>query len=136
MANHPFTVRGDLALKLKRMSEITAAIRNQTEEEEATWDDELMRECRSLREELVTVFLPLIEKLVDAGLLTMSIDLTADPDITKYSAIAGEGVEAFDNGNIWIDCEASSWTFKPGAAPSVEGFLDPGESPRRPRCKT
>lgn len=103
--------------KLKRMWVIEAALRSE-QGEEISCDDEAMDECRSLREELVAVFLPLVEQLVRAGLLTMSIDL-GDEDLSKYSSIAGEGVEAFDNGNIWIDCAASHWVFKPGAAPTV-----------------
>lgn len=132
MTSKPYTISPAVTKKLQRMSEIEAALRweRSVGSEEISCNDELMAECRSLRGELVSVFLPLVERLVDAGLLTMDIEL-GDEDLSKFSSIAGEGVEAFENGNIWIGCEATHWMFKPGAAPSVEEM----PPPRRRQCR-
>lgn len=112
-----YTINPVITKKLKRMWVIEAALRSE-QGEELSCDDDLMAECRALREELVAVFLPLVEQLVRAGLLTMSIDL-GDEDLSRFSSFAGEGFEAFENGNIWIDCQPSHWVFKPGAGPEI-----------------
>ena len=105
----------DVAEKLKRMWIINAALKS---DEEISDDDDVMTEYRSLLGELVPVFLPLVQQLVRAGLLTMHIDIDGIEDIDQFSSLDGEGVEVFDNGNIWVACEESGLTYKKGFGPS------------------
>jgi hypothetical protein len=66
----------------------------------------LYEEYRTLQAEAVPIFLPLVEKLVRAGLITISID--ADPEDSfstsdaTYFSVTGDPNQVFENGNIWI----------------------------------
>ena len=63
---------------------------------------EMYAELRSLRAELVPQFLPLITRLVAAGLLTVHLSVEDTSEIHKFSSLDTTVTEAFDNGNIWL----------------------------------
>jgi hypothetical protein len=113
-----FSLSPDVADKLKRMWVLNAALKSD-EGEELMFDDEFMEEYRSLQEEMVPMFLPLVQQLVRAGLLTMTIDIDGIKELDQFSSLDGEGVEVFNNGIIWVKCNESGATYKEGFGPSV-----------------
>jgi hypothetical protein len=60
---------------------------------------------RQLQKELVDEFLPVVELLVQSGLLTASIADEGEFVKKRYASINGEVTTAFVNGNIWIEAE-------------------------------
>ena len=50
--------------------------------------------------ELVEEFMPLITKLVRAGLITVGMNMPED--VEEGYLVAGEAMRVFENGNIWI----------------------------------
>jgi hypothetical protein len=57
---------------------------------EFAFDDAFGIEIRSLHEELVTIFLPIVRTLVAAGLLTCCIDVEKVESIEQYVSIIGD----------------------------------------------
>lgn len=113
-----YILRPDVANKLKRMWILNAALTSD-EREELLSDDEVMDESRSLREELVPMFLPLVQQLVRAGLLTMTIDIDGIKELDQFSSLDIIGVEVFGNGNIWVKCNEYGGMYKEGFGPIV-----------------
>jgi hypothetical protein len=93
--------------KLHRMKELETIIDEHGEEDPRM--NAVFEESRTLRAELVPIFLPLVQKLADAGLLSCTMDLEGfedAPRVTNYRSLDAHPTEAFDNGNIWLSC---SW---------------------------
>ena len=101
--NNVHISRGILDI-LERMRIINAIAKT---DEDALFDDKLMSEYRTLLEEMVETFMPIVKLLVKAGLITMDINIEDIKDIDRYSTLSGEPTAVFDNGNIWIDSEYS-----------------------------
>ena len=94
--------------KLNRMRAINTLIRG---DEEYAFDDKLMAEYIALKDEMVELFMPIVNSLCKAGLLTVFIEeVDQIPDLDTYSSLTGEPVDVFDNGNIWIASEYSGGT--------------------------
>lgn len=102
----------DVAEKLEKMRLLNAVIHH---DEEAVFDDDLMDEYRGLQEALVEEFMPLMEKLSKAGLLTVSIGNFLDDDAPpdehfgdEYTSVSGEPMKVFQNGNIVLHADEVS----------------------------
>lgn len=74
-------------------------------------DEAVHAEYRMFLPSMVDEFLPLIDKLIAAGLLTAQVDL-AGREASKYSAIEGVPTRALDNGTIWLTCQFSGGTLR------------------------
>jgi hypothetical protein len=110
--------------KLHRMKELDALI-----EKHGDCDDPRMEaafaEYRALLAEMVPLFLPLVQELADAGLLTCSMGLEGSEDkIADYRDINGHPTEVFDNGNIWLACD---WAGEGGITKEASERLLPPE---------
>lgn len=92
----------DIKEKLQRMRMLNAIFKTDEDAEK-----DLFIEYRGMLEEMVAVFLPLMNLLVKAGLLTANMNIDDIEDIYRYSSLTGEPTAVFDNGNIWIDTEHS-----------------------------
>lgn len=68
-------------------------------------DDRVYAELRATLPDMVKTFLPLVTQLIEAGLLTTSMDIASIDDLHRFSTLDGEPTVAFDNGNIWIEAE-------------------------------
>jgi len=77
-------------------------------------EEDLFAEYRGMLAEMVAVFLPLVNLLVKAGLLTANMNIEDIEDIYRFSSLTGEPTAVFDNGNIWIDTEYSGGSLRPG----------------------
>jgi hypothetical protein len=91
--------------KLRRLKELDAIIDEHREEDPDI--EAVFEESRTLRAELVPIFLPLVRKLADAGLLSCTMDLEGFEDafkVTNYRSLDARPTEVFDNGNIWLSC--------------------------------
>lgn len=92
--------------KLNRMRELIENCHLRTAPEvEAT-----LAEYHALLAEMVPRFLPLVEQLVDAGLLTCTMEIEGGehplPPIGDYISLDAQPTEAFDdNGYISLQCE-------------------------------
>lgn len=77
-------------------------------------EGELYEEYRSLLEEMVPVFMPIVEYMIEAGLITTNIEVDEDEedDMNKYLYISGDPKYVFDNGNIWISGNYSGGAYK------------------------
>jgi hypothetical protein len=106
----------DAADKLERMRFINAVIKS---DEEAMDDEEMFAEYRELLGEMVNIFLPLVRKMVKAGLLTLNINIEDIGDLARYSTLSGEPTFVFDNGNIWIDTEFAGGNLRREAADTL-----------------
>ena len=95
-------VPDDIKDKLQRMRMLNAIFKTDEDAEE-----DLFAEYREMLEEMVAVFLPLVNLLIKAGLLTANMNIEDIEDIYRYSSLTGEPTAVFDNGNIWIDTEHS-----------------------------
>jgi len=95
--------------KLARMKFINASIQS---DEEVLDDNNLMTEYTATLAEMVETFLPLVEQLVSAGLVTVNINIEHIDDLAQYSTLTGEPTIAFDNGNIWLDTEYAGGTLR------------------------
>ena len=95
--------------KLNRMGVINNLF---IEDEEYLFDDNLMNEYKILKAEMIKLFMPIVNSLCEAGLLTVYIeDVDQISDIDRYSSLTGWPVDVFDNGNIWIASEYSGGTY-------------------------
>lgn len=84
-------------------------------DDELLVDEAMMKEHRTLLRQMVLEFLPLVNLLVRAGLLTTSISLE-NVDCSQHRTLTGEPTLVFDNGNIWIDTEYSGGILAPDAS--------------------
>ena len=109
-----------VADKLERMRFINAVIKS---DEEAMHDDAMFAEYRALLAEMVGIFLPLVKKIVKAGLLTVNMNLEDIEDLARYSTLTGEPTIVFDNGNIWVDAEHAGGTLRSEEADAIKEKL-------------
>jgi len=94
------SIPDDIKRKLQRMRMLNAIFKTDEDVEE-----ELLSEYREMLDEMVAVFLPLVNSLVKAGLLTANMNIEDIEDIYRFSSLTGEPTAVFENGNIWIDTE-------------------------------
>jgi hypothetical protein len=96
------------AAKLYRMKELNALLEKHGDEDDPRME-KAFEEYRTLQAEMVPLFLPLVQQLVDAGLLTCAMDIGggSETEITigDYTDLTAAPVQVFDNGNIWLHCE-------------------------------
>ncbi len=89
----------------------------------AVYDDEF----RELQHQLVEEFLPLVQRLSAAGLLTASVDLTIK-ESTEMDSVSGDATTVFENGNIWVHAdEVSGGTCRDETelAEALESYTNP-----------
>jgi alkylation response protein AidB-like acyl-CoA dehydrogenase len=96
------TLDQETAQKLRRLTELYALMVHLGDEAE----EETCEEYRQLQEPLVQEFLPLVRKLVQAGLLTLDVPEEAFAQTKGFVAAAFDAVDAFNNGNIWLSAGA------------------------------
>lgn len=106
-ASEGIPIPDDIMDKLLRMRMLNAIFKTDEDAEE-----DLFAEYREMLEEMVAVFLPLVDLLVKAGLLTANMNIEDIEDIYRYSSLTGEPTAVFDNGNIWFDTEHSGGTLR------------------------
>jgi hypothetical protein len=73
---------------------------------------EMVDEISDLQCDLVSVFLPLVQNLVAADLLTINLDVESADAVCHYSRVFGNPTDVWDNGNIWIDAAACGGCLK------------------------
>jgi hypothetical protein len=115
IASERIPIPADIKEKLQRMRMLNAIFKTDEDAEE-----DLFAEYRRMLEEMVAVFLPLVNLLVKAGLLTANMNIEDIEDIYRYSSLTGEPTAVFDNGNIWIDTEYSGGTLRLGEKGQAE----------------
>jgi TIR domain len=115
IASERIPIPADIKEKLQRMRMLNAIFKTDEDAEE-----DLFTEYRGMLEEMVAVFLPLVNLLVKAGLLTANMNIEDIEDIYRYSSLTGEPTAVFDNGNIWIDTEYSGGTLRLGEKGQAE----------------
>ena len=115
IASESIPIPADIKEKLQRMRMLNAIFKTDEDAEE-----DLFTEYRGVLEEMVAVFLPLVNLLVKAGLLTANMNIEDIEDIYRYSSLTGEPTAVFDNGNIWIDTEYSGGTLRLGEKGQAE----------------
>ena len=124
-------ISGHTLAKLERMRFLVAVI-----EREESCEEDIYAEFRSLQEAMVEEFMPVVEKLTRAGLLTVAIDDPGYEYLTKqYDSISGEAITAFNNGNIWIAARSVSGACYRKKEHQVPDSLTPNEQERIGRCK-
>jgi hypothetical protein len=101
---------GGITDKLERMRHLNSVIKTQERPE-----DDLVAEHGALRADLARTFIPLIEQLAEAGLLTLNINIEDIDDIQRFSTLFGEPTVVFENGNIWIDGKHSGGMLRTGS---------------------
>lgn len=97
----------DIVDALTRMAILHAMIEAEGDET----DEAVDAEYRMFLPSMVDEFLPLIQKLVAAGLLTAQVDLEGC-DASEFTAIDGAPTRAFDDGTIRLACEYSGGTLR------------------------
>jgi hypothetical protein len=93
----PLRVSQNVIDKLARMRLLHGALNS-----EESFPADLAAEYQALQAETAHTFLPLVERLAKAGLLTLHVDVDNIKELQKYSAIFGEATFAFGNRSIWI----------------------------------
>lgn len=88
--------------KLSRMRFLHAVLRTEELPEAA-----LQSEYLSLQAEMLPLFMPLMEQLIRAGLITVETDIDDVEGILQFSSVFGEPAYTFENGNIWIAAKHS-----------------------------
>jgi hypothetical protein len=83
---------------LRRLTELQALINHLGDDTE----EETYQEYHRLAEPMVQEFLPLVRKLVQAGLLTLDLPEPAFSQTKGFNAAAFNVEDAFDNGSIWL----------------------------------
>lgn len=119
LASEKFSIPADINEKLQRMRMLNAIFKTDEDAEE-----DLFAEYRGTLEEMVTIFLPLVNLLAKAGLLTTNMNIEDIEDIHRHSTLSGEPTAVFENGNIWIDTEYSGGVLRGKENPPVEGGDD------------
>ena len=71
-------------------------------------------EFRELQAELVRAFPATIDRLIDAGLLAVDIDVSDVPlsEIKQHESITGEPYQSYENGSIWLAFHYDGGTLK------------------------
>jgi len=87
--------------QLQRLTELQALINHLGDET----PDETYTEYRELAEPLVQEFLPLVQTLAQAGLLTLNVRKETLAEVTKDVDIVFECREVRDNGSILLEAE-------------------------------
>lgn len=101
------TISDDIKKNLQRMRELNAIFKTDEFAEE-----ELYEEYRTIQSKMVSVFIPIVELMVKAELITVNIEVDENDDMNEYTNISGDPTCVFDNGNIWIDSEHSGGCLK------------------------
>jgi hypothetical protein len=102
----PLCIDSEIIRKLRRMRELNAVIEREVDYEQDV--DEYV----ALQYELLPVFEPLVCALVNAGLLTVSVDLDEGTDYSERSTVTGDPHSVFPNGNLWISGPDSGGTMR------------------------
>jgi len=94
--------------KLARKRELSLALDALGERNE--WDETLQAEHNALQAELVSEFLPLVSKLAEAGLLSVSIGSMDSKEQDEFlrkgwQNVGGNAERAFENGNIVLHAD-------------------------------
>jgi hypothetical protein len=100
-AQHGVRISQSVTDKLARMRLLNGVLRSEER------PDDLISEYRALQEEMVHTFIPLIDTLVRAGLITVNVDLEDVDGLRKFTTVFGDPAFVFENGNIWIDSKHS-----------------------------
>lgn len=98
------TVSVAVQAKLDRMAELHQEL---LFSESCDYNEPIAVEFRAIQSELVVEFMPLVEMLVSAGLLSVAIELLPEDEAEKFQLLSGEPFGVFVNGNICLQSEFS-----------------------------
>jgi hypothetical protein len=99
----PTLIPQEIFDKLIRIQQIDRLIDS---DERNILNDKLMNERSFIQDEMVELFMPVIDLLTRSKMITMWLDLNFE-NKEEFESSFGDPINVFKNGNIWIECEHS-----------------------------